>query len=159
MIRMPGRSHSEPLAPVTQNELDILDRLKKHVQVLAGDIGERTVFRFSALEASAQYIEDQFRLQGHNVLFQEFEAGGKVVKNLEVIVPGTTVADELVVIGAHYDSVYGSPGANDNGSGVAAVLEFARLFARKPVARTIRLVTFVNEEPPFFRTRYMGSRV
>lgn len=156
---MPGRSHSEPQPPPTQHELEILDRIRKHVQVLAGDIGERTVFRFSALEASAQYIEEEFQAYGHNVLCQEFEAGGKVVKNLEVVVPGTTVPDELVVVGAHYDSVYGSPGANDNGSGVAAVLEFARLLAGKPVARTIRLVTFVNEEPPFFRTRYMGSRV
>lgn len=159
MIRMPSRSHSEPQPPSTRHELEILERLKKHVQVLSEDIGERTVFRFSALEASAQYIEDQFRSYEHDVLFQEFEVDGKVVKNLEVVVPGMSAPDEIIVVGAHYDSVYGSPGANDNGSGVAAVLEFARLLARKPVARTVRLVTFVNEEPPFFRTRYMGSRV
>ena len=159
MIRMPGRSHSGPQTLLTEYELEIRDRLQKHVQVLAGDIGERTVFRFSALEASAQYIEQEFKTHGYDVLRQEFEAGGKVVKNLEVVVPGTSTSEEIVVVGAHYDSVYGSPGANDNGSGVAAVLEFARLLAWNQIPRSVHLVAFVNEEPPFFRTRYMGSRV
>ena len=72
--------------------------------------------------------------------------------------PGRQAPDEIVVIGAHYDSVFGSPGANDNGSGVAALLELARLFAARDTGRTVRFVAFVNEEPPFFRTSDMGSR-
>jgi Zn-dependent M28 family amino/carboxypeptidase len=67
--------------------------------------------------------------------------------------------EEIVVVGAHYDSVLSCPGANDNASGVAAVLEIARLLAEEKLSRTVRLVAFVNEEPPFFRSDYMGSRV
>ncbi len=63
------------------------------------------------------------------------------------------------MIGAHYDTVSGCPGANDNGTGVAAVLELAQRFSRRPQPRTIRFVAFVNEEPPFFKTAHMGSVV
>ena len=82
---------------------------------------------------------------------QPFAADGHTVRNLEVILPGQTRPEEIVVVGAHYDTVYGCPGANDNASGIAAVLELARLLANQPFARTIRLVAFVNEEPPFFK--------
>jgi len=64
-----------------------------------------------------------------------------------------------VIVGAHYDSVAGSPGANDNGSGVAALVEIARLLAHHRPGRTIRFVAFVNEEPPFYRTQQMGSQI
>src|SRR5262249_34861129 len=81
------------------------------------------------------------------------------VRNIDVNVPGTTRPDEIIVIGAHYDSVTGAPGANDNGSGVAATLEIARMLRDKKLARTIRYVAVVNEEPPFFQTDQMGSLV
>jgi Zn-dependent M28 family amino/carboxypeptidase len=66
---------------------------------------------------------------------------------------------EILIVGAHYDTERGSPGANDNASGVAAVMELAREFAEKPLARTLRFVAFTNEERPFLRTEKMGSRV
>ena len=66
---------------------------------------------------------------------------------------------EIVLVGAHYDSVLGSPGANDNGSGVAALLEIAAMISDRSLPRTVRLAAFVNEEPPFFMTPLMGSRV
>jgi Zn-dependent M28 family amino/carboxypeptidase len=75
-----------------------------------------------------------------------------------VEVKGGARASEIVIVGAHYDSVLGAPGANDNGSGVAAVIELARLFAAEKPARTLRLVAFVNEEPPFYHSDAMGSR-
>jgi Zn-dependent M28 family amino/carboxypeptidase len=88
--------------------------------------------------------------------------------NLEVEIPGDAHASEIVVVGAHYDSIVGSPAANDNASGIAATLAVARRFARgepgtegratRPT-RTLRLVCFVNEEPPFFWTEDMGSLV
>jgi len=81
------------------------------------------------------------------------------VRNIEVEVPGGAGADEVIIVGAHYDSVLGAVGANDNGSGVAAVLELARLFRDARPARTVRFVAFVNEEPPFYRSEQMGSRV
>jgi len=73
--------------------------------------------------------------------------------------PGTTRRDEIVVIGAHYDTVPGCPGANDNGTGVVSLLSLAKAFAGDPQERTIRFVAFVNEEPPYFHTEQMGSMV
>jgi Zn-dependent M28 family amino/carboxypeptidase len=90
---------------------------------------------------------------------QSFPVGDVSCDNLEVEIPGGARRDEIIVVGAHYDSVLGSPGANDNGSGVAAVLELARRWAGRERARTVRYVTFVNEEPPYFRTDRMGSLV
>jgi hypothetical protein len=84
---------------------------------------------------------------------------GRTVRNLAAELPGASRPEEVVLVGAHYDSVDGSPGANDNASGVAALLEIARLLRETPPARTVRFVAFVNEEPPFFQTEAMGSRV
>ena len=72
---------------------------------------------------------------------------------------GTTRAPEIILVGAHYDSVRGSPGANDNASGVAALLEIGRALKDAGLRRTVRLVAFVNEEPPFFFWGEMGSGV
>jgi Zn-dependent M28 family amino/carboxypeptidase len=81
------------------------------------------------------------------------------VENLEWELTGAQHPKEIILIGAHYDSVLGSPGANDNASGVAALIEISRLLRTETPARTIRFVAFVNEEPPFFQTDKMGSRI
>jgi Zn-dependent M28 family amino/carboxypeptidase len=112
-----------------------------------------------ALEKAASYIEEALRELGYPVTAQAYIAEGKPVRNLETEIAGTRWPDEVVLIGAHYDSVQGSPGANDNASGVAALLEIARLLAGKRPVRTVRFVAFVNEEPPFFYSQEMGSRV
>ena len=135
------------------------DVLRHDVQTLAGTIGERNVWRPAALALAATYIANMFRSAGLQVHSQAYEAGGQQVENVEAVLQGTSRAQEVVVVGAHYDSVRGSPGANDNGTGVAAVLELGRRFAGRPHPRTVRFVTFVNEEPPFFRTPLMGSVV
>src|SRR5262249_6861138 len=80
-------------------------------------------------------------------------------RNLEAEIHGTTHAEEIVVVGAHYDSALDSPGADDNASGVAAILALARSFGRSQPARTLRFVAFANEEPPHFWTDDMGSLV
>jgi Zn-dependent M28 family amino/carboxypeptidase len=133
------------------------DRLRAHVRRLAGDIGERNVWRPAALEQAAAYIAASLQEQGDAVAAQEFTAHGVPVRNLEAARVGAARAQEIVVVGAHYDSVLGSPGADDNASGVAALLEIARLLHGRKLARTLRLVAFVNEEPPFFQTDEMGS--
>ncbi|MEX2162835.1 MAG: M28 family peptidase [Sulfuricaulis sp.] len=132
--------------------------LRTHVQTLAGDIGERNVLKPQALRAAADYVRRQWESYGYQVIEHEYKLENDRWANLEVILPGRLVPNEIVVIGAHYDSVFGSPGANDNGSGVAALLELSRLFAARDTERTVRFVAFVNEEPPFFRTGAMGSR-
>lgn len=90
---------------------------------------------------------------------EELKSGGAAVRNLIVEVPGARRPAEILVVGAHYDSVAGAPGANDNGSGVAAVLELARAAREWRPERTWRFALFVNEEPPFFQTGEMGSSV
>jgi Zn-dependent M28 family amino/carboxypeptidase len=159
VVAMPGRSYRGPLEPLTPDETVLRDRLRSHVEALAADIGERNLWRYDALNASAQYIDNAFAALGYPVQSQEFAARGESVRNIEVALPGTSDRRQTVVVGAHYDTVRGSPGANDNGSGLAALLELARLLKGRRLPRTIRLVAFVNEEAPFAYTAEMGSRV
>lgn len=159
MMSMPGRSHSGPLPPLGEDESEIARRLVGHVGILAGEIGERNLLRPRQLDEAAQYLGRTLGELGYAVETQEFEVDGKAVRNVESALAGGTLGDEIVVVGAHYDSVFGCPGANDNATGTAAVLEIARLLAGRRLRRTVRFVLFVNEEPPFFLTGAMGSRV
>lgn len=114
-----------------------------------------------ALERSALYIEEQLEAAGYRVTRQKFEVDGKPARNIEVVVDPADPMAETLVIGAHYDSAGGAPGANDNGSGSAVLLMLARRLAEldgKAKLR-LRLVFFVNEEPPYFKTGHMGSLV
>jgi Zn-dependent M28 family amino/carboxypeptidase len=124
---------------------------------LADRIGERNVFRPGTLAASANYIRSAFAAQGYAVREQAYEAAGQRCLNLEVERRGERWPEETLLVGAHYDSVRGSPGANDNGSGVAALLELAGFLQSHEPGRSVRLVAFVNEEPPFFYRGDMGS--
>ena len=134
-------------------------RLLAHVEMLAGTIGERNVWRYEALRRAADYIDDEFTRHGYEPHRQTYEVSRVPVSNIEATLTGTGRAAEIVLLGAHYDTVSGCPGANDNGTGVAALLELSRRFAGRPQPRTIRFVAFVNEEPPFFQTDAMGSVV
>lgn len=159
MIRMPGKSFSGPLPLPTTQEKDWAAKLERHVSALAGEIGERNIFRPRKLAEAVEYIERAFANAGHAPKRQTFEVMQEICHNIEVEVPGATRREEIVIIGAHYDSVAGSPGANDNGSGVASLLVLAEGWARFQTGRTLRFVAFVNEEPPNFQTDTMGSRV
>jgi Zn-dependent M28 family amino/carboxypeptidase len=133
------------------------EQLRRHVDHLAGTIGERNVFRPRALHAAEDYIRETWRDQGYGVTAQEYNVHGVRSANLEITRRGVADPDAIILVGAHYDSVQGSPGANDNGSGVAALLEFSARLAGLEPACTLRLVAFVNEEPPFFLFGQMGS--
>lgn len=132
------------------------DRLKKHVSKLAGEIGEHNVFHPQELVAAEQYITEQWQDQGYQVTPQTYQVKGVPCSNLEITLAGKNNTD-MILVGAHYDSVYGCPGANDNGSGVAALLELSRVLKETPVNTSLRFVAFVNEEPPFFLGSNMGS--
>lgn len=159
MTAMPGRSFRGTLPPLSHGESESAANLKKHVVYLADTIGERNVIAYQALESTRQYIEDVLGREGYTVRSQEYVVQMRKVKNLIVEIPGSTRPEEIVVIGAHYDTVYDCPGADDNGSGVAALLELSRLVKSTYSARTLRFVAFVNEEPPWFQTDDMGSLV
>jgi Zn-dependent M28 family amino/carboxypeptidase len=133
--------------------------LRHTVDALAGGIGERNVYCYPKLCDAAAFIEGSFRDAGYEPTCQEYQARGKSFANIEAEIAGQDSPQEIVVVGAHYDSARGSPGANDNGSGVAALLALARSSLNKRSSRTLRFVAFTNEERPFLRTALMGSRV
>ena len=137
----------------------VADRLRGHVEQLAARIGERNLGRPGTLEAAADYVEAQWRSNGYEVRRQVYEVRGVASANLEATLAGDARAQEILVIGAHYDTVPGSPGANDNASGVAALLEIASALRTLRPNLTLRFVAFVNEEQPFFMTHRQGSRV
>ena len=159
MILMPGRSWSEPLPELTAAQAALADELKGDVTVLAEQIGDRNLLCYAKLVATAEYIETQLAEAGYEVTHQVFDVMNRECVNLSVELAGTGSADEVIVIGGHYDSIPGCPAANDNGTGVAATLALARAFRADKPARTIRFVLFVNEEPPWFQTADMGSVV
>jgi hypothetical protein len=158
VTNMPGSSYAGPFRPLTEAERQVSNHLERHIRTLAGHIGERNVWRPGSMESTADYIRQVLVGYGYEVASHEFETYGRTVSNLEAVLPGATRPEGIVVVGAHYDTVLNSPGANDNGSGIAGVLELARLFAGRRFPQTVRLVFFANEEAPFFYTSDMGSQ-
>lgn len=157
-IRMPGASYAGAFNPLSAEDRASAQRLRFDVSVLASEIGERSTKNPSGLAAAAAHIERTFRDLGYVVASHAYDSAGLRVRNVEATLAGTEHRDEIVLIGAHYDSVIGTTGANDNATGVAAMLEIARLLAGKPLSRTLRFVAFVNEEPPYFNWGEMGSQ-
>ena len=153
---MPGKNVSTAAA-LTADELTLRNELQADVQKLGGEIGERNIPRYPALLAAAEFIENSFSTAGLRSRRDTYEVEGHPCHNIEVQIGGRS--PEIVLIGAHYDSVYGAPGANDNATGVAGILALARRFAGQQPDKTLRFVAFVNEEPPYFQTSNMGSLV
>jgi len=151
MIRMPGTTYRGGPAEAAP---DLVSELRRDVDRLGAGIGERSVFVPQKLAAAADWIEAELKRAGYAPQRQVFEVDRTPCANLEAQVRG---GDEIVVVGAHYDSAPDCPGANDNGSGVAATLALARRFVGREPQRTLRFVFFVNEEPPWFQTDDMGS--
>jgi hypothetical protein len=159
---MPGISYHGDFANPTPEEKDLAIRMRQHITAIA--LAEHNVEHYPELEMAAQYIERTLSSYGYTVRQQNFESKAGKVRNLEVSLrskhqkqPG----HPIVVIGAHYDSAEGTPGANDNGSGTAAVIELARLLKDLDglIESELILVLYANEEPPYFKTEQMGSRV
>jgi hypothetical protein len=157
MIKMPGKSFQGSPEPFNAEQEVLREELSAHVQTLAGQIGERNVLHYAELNAAADYIERIFSEMGLPPRRDSYEMRGRPYHNIEAEIRGQ--GQGIVLIGAHYDSVLGSPGANDNASGVAALLALARRFSARPTTDTLRFVAFVNEEPPYFQTSQMGSFV
>src|SRR5262249_19637938 len=121
------------------------NNLRSHVSVLAGAIGERNMQRYSRLQSAADYIRTSFIEAGYTVEEQEFDSARRAVHNIEAQLTDSDRPGAWLVVGAHYDSAIGSPGANDNATGVAALLELARLLNMRRPAPRIRFVAFANE--------------
>ena len=134
----------------------VRENLRNHVEYLTVRIGERNLWKGDSLDRAAAYIEATLRQFGYAVERQTYPCYGKTASNLVAEKEGT---DSRIVVGAHYDTVPGSPGADDNASAVAGLLELARLLKESPGRRHVSLVAFANEEPPFYGSNNMGSMV
>src|ERR1700736_2166501 len=154
--RMPGKNIANA-APLSSEEIALREELRADVRTLGAEIGERNMLHYPQLNAAADFIENSFSSAGLHPRRDTYELQGKAFHNIEAEIRGS--APQIILIGAHYDSVFGAPGANDNGSGVAAMLALARRFATRSTSSTLRFVAFVNEEPPYFQTKQMGSFV
>lgn len=162
-VRMPGIRHAGPLPELTGAQRALSLSLRRDVEHLAVGIGERNVFTPNGYRAAESWLASELAGLGLKVERQVYDTLGVPCVNLSAELPGKRLPGEVVVYGAHYDSLKDCPAANDNGSGVAAVLALARHLCALPADRrpdrSVRFVFFANEEPPFFYTDKMGSRV
>ena len=158
------------LPEITQGEKAMAGAIEKDLKFLTVEVGERNAWKYENLNKTADWIEGQFREMGYAVRRQSYQAThqkgpeemkkfleNKPFANIEAEFKGS--GDGIIVIGAHYDTVSGSPGADDNGSGIAVMLETARRMAGDRCKKTVRFVAFVNEENPFFNSEDRGSLV
>jgi Zn-dependent M28 family amino/carboxypeptidase len=129
--------------------------LERHVRMLAHTLHPRSYEHAANLDAAADYVLGEFEALGAATDVQAFDVAGRPYRN--IIARFGPATGPLLVIGAHYDSCGDTPGADDNASGVAGLIELARALAAKPPAQPVELVAFTLEEPPFFRTDHMGS--
>jgi len=155
---MPGRRARRLPTDLDARTEELVHTLRRDLTVVAGVIGARNVsHRYPQLQQTVAFLERSLAEAGYEVRRQEFVAEGRTVCNLDVERTGTTRPGEIIVVGAHYDTVPGSPGANDNGSAMVATLALARAFATLSTHCTLRFAFFVNEEWPYHMTREMGA--
>ena len=153
--QMPGEGRLSALSPLTAEQRAMSQRLSAHVDKLAGEIGTRHGKVPEAYAAAGDYIAAAFRRAGLRPYFEPFGERGQY-RNVVADIAGAG-GGEIIVVGAHYDTVPETPGADDNASGVAIMLELARLLKSEPLTHGLRLIAFANEEPPHFLTQDMGS--
>ena len=152
----------DDIAAATQvdEKATVQEQIRFYVTHLANTIGERNLHQYEALCEAADFIETEFVKFGYATDRQKFQVHRLDCFNVAAEITGSTHPEEIVIVGAHYDSIVGTPGANDNGSGTAAMLTLADHFSNTTPERTLRFVAFTNEEPPYFQTRdKMGSWV
>ena len=143
-MRMPGKNVSKA-GPLSPDEVALREELRANVQKLAGEIGERNMWHYAQLNVAADFIEDSFSRAGLPTRRDTYEMRGQPCHNIEAEIPGNH--PEIIVIGAHYDSVFGSPGATITAAGMAATLALAR-------KRTIRR----SARPKHIALRYVCKR-
>lgn len=151
---------TQPLLPVPRGkEAPAVEpaRLEAHVRMLSGTLSPRDAAHPQGIEAAAAYVRAEFERAGGEVSEQRYDVAGTTYRN--VIAAFGPAGGERVVVGAHYDAAGPLPGADDNASGVAGLIELAYLLAKSPPRLRVELVAFALEEPPFFRTPHMGSAV
>ncbi len=153
--QMPGRSFRGVLPVLDLNQSEVAVNCEKHVRALSVGIGERHIGKPSALKDSVNYIENAFTEAGYVPAFHTMELLGQTLYNVEAVLRGKS--RRSIVVGAHYDTIPGCAGADDNASGMAAMFEVARIMRYYNPSDTIRFVAFANEEHPGLPPETLGS--
>ena len=135
----------------------IITNLERHIAVLSKDIGERNLILYQTLERAVNYIKDEFKDYGYQPEEHIYYLENKPFKNIIATKKGKNLSRKIIIVCAHYDSVIGSPGADDNASGVAGLLELSRILFKDNLDKTVKLIAFTNEEPPLYLSSSMGS--
>lgn len=143
----------------TARESQLAAELERDVNELSVSIGERNPAHKWEFASASDYVAGQLEAAGYSLDRQGYEVGEVTAQNLGVEIPGAKLPSEIVLVGAHYDSAAGSPGANDDATGLAAVLALAREFSGSHPERTLRFVAFGTGQPPYYGTEQMGSLV
>jgi Zn-dependent M28 family amino/carboxypeptidase len=147
--------HPEPRFIPASSEQALYD----HVHALSVVIGSRSIREYGKIREAEQYIRTFLEKQEIPFELQGYDHEGNRFNNIVVSLDGDSRREETIIIGAHYDTVSGTPGADDNASAVAVLLELCRALKDYRPERTLKLVFFVLEEPPAFMTPAMGSYV
>lgn len=156
MIIMPGKNPAGELPSLTAGQQQSANAMREVVETLATEIGERHHEAPAAYQQAADYIYAAFKQNGLTP-YTEIFGDKEQYQNIVAEHYGREIPDQVIVVGAHYDTVWMTPGADDNASGVAVMLELAKKIANMSLKRSVRFVAFANEEYPFFFTRDMGS--
>ena len=136
------------------------EKILQHVKYITDSLGTRNLYNkenYINLNLTKEYIIKQFRLISDTVNVYDYEVDGKIVSNIELVLEGAFNQNDILILGAHYDTVNGTVGANDNASGIAALILLAEDLVKCKLNNTVKLVAFVLEEPPYFMTTDMGS--
>ena len=156
---MPGNSYPSSSPKPSEDEILISNNLLDIVKTLSVDIGERNIEKPANYKKASSYIKKKLTSYGYEAKSSSYSYNSQIVENIYSIKPANVNTDRVVIVGAHYDSLSGTVGANDNASGVAVLLELARILQNKKLNTHIHFVAFANEEPPYFKTEEMGSFV
>jgi len=162
IVKCVGRWNGEPMEKQRISELvEIKEGLQRDVGYLQS-LGPRNTLNetsYAKLRQCEEWIRQRWQSQGYSVKSQTYLFEGREYSNLEIELQGRVSASEVILVSAQYDTLPDSPGANNNGSGVAMLLSLSNLLRGHTPDRTLRLVNFVNEEDPIFDTEMMGSYV
>lgn len=154
-VTMPGVAVPSTKPPLTTDQEALKQRLRQHVYHISATVGERSAGQSVKLGQTADYIQQQLESYGYIPTSRVF--GDEQYRNIEVDLYGREKREQILVVGAHYDTTWLTPGADDNASGIAGLLEIARTLKSKRFPRSIRFIAFANEEVPNYRRAEMGS--
>jgi Zn-dependent M28 family amino/carboxypeptidase len=160
MLKCEGSWQGEPLEKQMKAELsEIKEGMESDIEYLQslGPRNSENDESYKQLRQCEEWIKQKWESQGYAVKKQTFSYKGKEYSNLEIEIKGRTLPAEIIIISAQYDTLPDSPGANNNGSGIAILFQLSQLLRKHTPDRTLRLLNFVNEEDPLFGTEMMGS--